>query len=200
MTWDLLEERFGLHELPVQGLLLDAQPVAPSDVLQTTLRRARRARLVNDRARGYRLIGPVLLELEELRSISVLPEVQMTAPDVGLCGTPDFLLSGSTTHKLIPLASIVVAKREDIDAGMPQCVAELYAAYLRHGHRPSRLYGCVTTGELWRFVCLLGETRGACQDKERYLVVETDKLLGAFCHIIDTTMAALGLPASSDLS
>lgn len=203
MTWDILEERYGLRELPSQSLLSGAPPVPPSDVLQKNLRRARRSRLINERARAYRLIDPVISELEDLRAgkISSLPEMPMAAPGVeGLCGTPDFIISGSTTHKFIPIISIVEAKREDIDAGIPQCVAELYASYLLNGRRPARLYGCVTTGDLWKFLCLTGETRGACQDTELYFVNEIDKLLGAFCQIIDTTLAALGSQESAELS
>ena len=195
MTWDILEERYGLRELPSQSLLSGAPPVPPSDVLQKNLRRARRSRLINERARAYRLIDPVISELEDLRAgkISSLPEMPMAAPGVeGLCGTPDFIISGSTTHKFIPIISIVEAKKDDIDVGMPQCAAELYASYLLNGERPERLYGCVTTGRDWQFLCLHGPSKQVQADLTMYYIVELPKLLGVFCHIVDTTLAALG--------
>jgi hypothetical protein len=143
MTWDILEERYHIREAPRQSLIVGAPPVAASAALIEYLRRARSARLINERARAYYLIHPVLAELEVLRPGEVfpLPEVSLQIESAeGLCGTPDFILSGSGTHKVVPIMVVEEAKREDIEAGLPQCAAELYAAYLLNGGRPSELY------------------------------------------------------------
>lgn len=197
MTWEMLEERHGIREAPRQSLVEGAQPVEPSPVLLETLRRARSARLINERARAYYLIHPVLAELAVLRAGKVfsLPEVPLQVEGAeGLCGTPDFILSGSSTHKIVPILVVVEAKREDIESGLPQCAAELYAAYLLNDSRPSELYGVVTTGMEWQFLRL--EVEGSVKrirvEKTAYMIAaELPAMLGAFCYIIDRALAAL---------
>jgi hypothetical protein len=41
--------------------------------------------------------------------------------------------AGNVRAKVIPIVTIVEAKHEDIEGGLPVCVAELYAAYLLNG-------------------------------------------------------------------
>ena len=55
--------------------------------------------------------------------------------------------------------AIVEAKRNDIDGGLGQCVAQMVAAAVyndRAGQPPAAVYGCVTTGEDWQFLGLSG--------------------------------------------
>jgi hypothetical protein len=65
----------------------------------------------------------------------------------------------------------------------------LRGRWQRHEHR--RLYGCATTGREWQFLCLTGRDRRVQQDMDIYYIVELPKLLGVFCHIVDTTLLAL---------
>lgn len=63
---------------------------------------------------------------------------------------------------------------------------------IRAVRTPSLLvYGCVTTGTEWKFLCLDGVTREVRVDDEIYLVNETARLLGVFCSIVDESLAAL---------
>lgn len=48
----------------------------------------------------------------------------------GLCGFCDFLVSRSPTMLTAPVLAVVEAKREDLTAGVAQCIAEMYAAAL----------------------------------------------------------------------
>src|SRR5437868_11661734 len=91
MTWDLLEEKYGIIYTINHVLFDGCAPVEPSPTLSENLRRGRRLRLANERAKAYRLIDPVLTELDTLRygQISTIPEVYMEAPGKeGLCGLP----------------------------------------------------------------------------------------------------------------
>lgn len=197
ITWDFLEDKHGLQEVQRQILFESVRPVEPSAAILTHMQRVRRTRLVNERARAYRLIDPILVELETLRPgrISSVPEARLTMKGMeGLCGNPDFIISGSTTHKLLPIVAIVEAKHDNIEDALPQCVAELYAAFLLNGSRPARLYGCVTTGTDWQFLVVEGHQKTACVDVDLYLLSDLSKLLGVFCHIIDVTLAALESP------
>jgi hypothetical protein len=58
-----------------------------------------------------------------------------------------------------PVAIIIEAKREDLNAAIPQCVAAMVAAQIfnqRHQKSISTIYGSVTTGSVWRFLQLTG--------------------------------------------
>src|SRR5215468_8250082 len=98
VTWDLLEERYGIQEGPRRILFDGVPPVEPSAAILTHLQRVRRTRLVNERARAYRLVDPILVELETLRhgEISSVPEARLSIKGMeGLSGMPDFIISGS---------------------------------------------------------------------------------------------------------
>jgi hypothetical protein len=58
------------------------------------------------------------------------------------------------------LVTIVEAKKNDIEAGLGQCVAQMVAARLFNERADQHLpavFGCVTTGETWQFLRLEGD-------------------------------------------
>jgi hypothetical protein len=195
MTFEILESQYGIVEGPRDVLFDDGLPDASvSAALLDFLQRARHAVMVNERARAYRLVAPILSELEELRKgkIMTFPEPPLEAKGVeGLRGNPDFVISGSRTPRLVPIAAIVEAKKDDTEPGLPQCIAELYASYLVNGNRPATLYGCVTTGHDWQFVRFDAERKKAHVDTRVYSVAEPGKLLGVLCYIVDAALAQL---------
>jgi hypothetical protein len=193
MTWDILEERYGIR-LRDGNLFEDCLPVEPTPTLVEVLRRARHFRLVNERARAHRLVDPVLAELEMLYEgkITTIPEMSLEVKDMeGLTGNPDFVISAGSTNKIVPIIAIVEAKKDDIDTGLPQCTAELYASYLLDKGVPRRLYGCVTTGSDWKFLCLDGGDKQVVVDRELYFIIEVPRLLGVFRRMVDLSLAAL---------
>ena len=193
MTWDILEEKHGIR---VQDSVLfeDAAPLDPSPTLVDYLHRGRHLRLANERARAHRLVDPVLYEIELLYKgkITTIPEPYLEAKGFeGLSGNPDFILSAGTTTKVVPIVAVVEAKKEDMDGGLPQCAAELYASYLLDKGVPSRLHGCVTIGTDWRFLSFDGETKQVVLDPTTYLISHLPRILGIFRAIIDVSLAAL---------
>jgi hypothetical protein len=193
MTWDILEERYGIR-LQEGNLLPDCPPAEPTPALVEILRRARHFRLVNERARAHRLVDPVLAELEMLYEgrITTIPEMSLEVKDVeGLTGNPDFVISAGSMNKIVPIVAIVEAKKDDIDAGLPQCAAELYASYLLDKGVPARLYGCVTTGTDWKFLYLDGGDKQVVVDREVYFINEVPRILGMLRRIVDLSLAAL---------
>lgn len=194
MTWDILEEKYGI--VPRLGTSLFENPklVQPSVALVENIRRGRRSRLVNERAKAQRLVDPVLSELENsyFGKIATIPEVSLEVKDVeGLSGTPDFVISASTTIKMLPIIAIVEAKKDDMDAAMPQCAAELHAANVLNKGRPRQVYGCVTIGTDWKFLCLRGEDKRLLVDTDFYFIDDLAKLLGVLSHIVDVSLADL---------
>jgi hypothetical protein len=193
MTWDILERNYGLRE--ADGVLFeDCPPLEPTPTLLENLRRARRFVLLNERARAHRLVDPVLAEIEmrfEGR-IFTIPEMYLEVKDVeGLSGNPDFVISAGSRTRIVPIVSVVEAKKDDIDAGLPQCAAELYAAYLLDKSVPRRLFGCVTIGTEWKFLCLDGDEKRVVVDRNSYLISEVPALLGVLRRIIELSLAEL---------
>ena len=137
-----------------------------------------------EKSRSEMIITPILLELTKQfpDRISLFSGVDFTVDsDLGLNGSCDFLISRSVEFLIVsaPAILIVEAKKENINAGLGQCVAEMYAAKLfneREGNQVSRIYGVVTTGEIWKFLMLEGQ---AVQiDLLEYFLNQVDKILG----------------------
>jgi hypothetical protein len=193
MTWDILEEKYGIR---VQDSVLfeDCASLEPSPTLVDYLHRGRNLRLANERARAHRLVDPVLYEIElhYKGKITTIPEPYLEVKGVeGLSGNPDFVLSAGTTTKVVPIVTVVEAKKEDMDGGLPQCAAELYASYLLDKGVPSRLYGCVTIGTDWRFLSFDGDLKQVVLDPTTYLINQLPRLLGIFRYILDVSLAAI---------
>ena len=80
-----------------------------------------------------------------------------------------------------PLAAVVEAKKNDIESGLGQCVAQLIGARIfneREGLPAEALHGCITTGEIWQFLRLEGPD--VLVDTRRYFLVEVSEILGIF--------------------
>ena len=108
-------------------------------------------------------------------------------PEQGLNGVCDFILSQSSEQLALtaPPVMLVEAKNENINACIPQCMAEMIAARLfneRENTMISTIYGCVTTGTVWKFLDYQGKILRV--DKEDYYIREVDKLLGIFSFIM----------------
>jgi transketolase C-terminal domain/subunit len=59
-----------------------------------------------------------------------------------------------------PTVIVVEAKKEDLNGGLGQCVAEMLAAqrFNEKNDNVNTIYGCVTTGNLWKFLKLEEQT------------------------------------------
>ena len=112
------------------------------------------------------IICPIFLELKDIfqQQISLFSGNEFTVDQsVGLNGVCDFLISKSPEQLFIeaPAMIVVEAKKEDINGGLGQCVAEMIAAQRfneKNGYFVNKLYGCVTTGNLWKFIKLEEQT------------------------------------------
>jgi activator of 2-hydroxyglutaryl-CoA dehydratase len=74
---------------------------------------------------------------------------------------------------------LVEAKKEDILAGLGQCVAEMVAAQIfneREGNEISVIYGTVTSGTNWKFLKLEGQVIEI--DLNEYYLSDVNKILG----------------------
>ena len=181
-----LKTRFGLKITEQDAMFVNVPAVPVSDLLRLSL--ARNSYLAlrkgSEKARSEFLIAPILAEAaEQAREQATLfsgEEFNVDAQQ-GLIGYCDFLFTRSprTIEIEAPVISIVEAKKEDISAGIPQCLAELVAAQIFNAQADrtiETLYGVVTTGEVWKFLRLQG--KDAVIDSNNYFLDQPEKIVG----------------------
>jgi hypothetical protein len=165
--------------------------ITPSAYLQTTIQRNLRRKLRSEKAKSEFLISPILSELEELNlsRFSLYSGYKFNVePKQGLSGFCDFVLSFEPTAFRIeaPVFCIVEAKNENLESGIPQCVAELYAAQIfnnRAGKSRPILYGAVTFGHEWKFIRFMDSE--AQVDTSVFYLNQLDQILGIMQYIVD---------------
>lgn len=167
-------------------LFSNVQAIAPSELLKLTLKETIPlvSAINTEKARSELLIAPILLETRRQLhyQVSLFSGVDfVVAPEQGLTGFCDFILSRSTEQYFIqaPVVTIVEAKNENIKAGLGQCIAEMVAAQLFNEKNCSEIqtvYGVVTTGQIWKFLKLEGKT--IFIDLSDYYIKEVERILG----------------------
>jgi hypothetical protein len=187
-----VKQEFGLTIQERESFLPIIQPVTPSDYLTETLRRnlALAIAVGTEKARSELLISPILVEVREIldRQISVFSGTDFTVDEsLGLNGICDFLITQSTEQLMIesPVVAIVEAKKEDLNSGMGQCIAEMIAAQKFNetsGTPRQTIYGTVTTGNVWRFLKL--QNRTVSIDLTDYAMPPVDQVLGILSYLV----------------
>ena len=137
-----------------------------------------------EKARSEMIIAPILIELrKQLNSeISFFSGIDFTIdPEKGLNGNCDFLISRSPELLILtePVIIIVEAKKENINGGLGQCVAEMLGARIfneREGNDIPAIFGAVTSGTNWRFLKLKDQVIEI--DLTEYDLREVNKILG----------------------
>lgn len=118
-----------------------------------------------EKSRSELIIAPILMEVRKLldHRVSLFSGVDFTVDaERGLNGNCDFLISRSPELLIVkaPVIAIVEAKKENINLGLGQCIAEMLAAKIfneREGNEITTIYGAVTTGDRWKFLKLEGK-------------------------------------------
>jgi hypothetical protein len=174
----------------------------PSPILANTLAETASLAMAihTAKARSALLITPVLLDLwrQAQSQISLFSGTEFTVDaERGLTGYCDYILSCSKAQLTVnaPVVMIVEAKNENIKGGLGQCVAEMIAAQMfnaREGNAIETIYGAVTTGEIWKFLKLMGAVT-SIDLSDYYLVRDADKILGILWQ-------GLGLPVFSTIA
>lgn len=185
-TLDDVKQKLGLSRREVEGLFADVPPAAPSAWLEETLREGASVALAvsTEKARSEWIIAPILLEVRRQRrgELSLFSGTEFNVDESrGLVGFCDWLVARSPEQLAIeaPVVALVEAKNENFRLGVPQCLAEMYAARLfneRRGHPRPAVHGAVTTGNVWRFLRLRGDV--AEVDRSEYYLREVDRVLG----------------------
>ncbi len=189
-TLESIRETFGITNKS-QPLFSPLPPLPLSADLQKALARARTLRLRSEKAKSEWIVAPVLTEIRDLTNdfFTIYSGENLPADEAaGLKGECDFILAKDTGTFDIdyPILSVVEAKRNDLDIGIPQCAAQLIGARIfneKKGVIIPTLYGCVTTGDDWVFMRLTGQELTI--DNRKYYLVEIGELLALFVKLID---------------
>ncbi|HAC63813.1 MAG TPA: hypothetical protein DCF68_09805 [Cyanothece sp. UBA12306] len=159
---EMIESNFGVTITDRINLFANIPTAEPSDFLKQTLQEnlALALAINTEKARSELIVTPILVELRKQFNyqISLFSGKEFNVDlDKGLAGFCDFLISQSPEQLLIkaPVVTLVEAKNDNIQAGLPQCMAEMIAAQTfneRRNNNISQVYGVVTTGTNWKFL------------------------------------------------
>ncbi|MEG4838434.1 hypothetical protein [Microcoleus sp. B9-D4] len=190
-TFQQLEERFGL-ELSLSPILsAKVVPVEPSEWLWRAIEISSNTAVTTVKERSERIISPILLEFRERnnRQFSVFSGWSFDVDaELGLNGECDFLMSSVPLafEIKVPVFALRETKGGEIESCLPQCAAQMVAAQLfnerEHNSIPA-VYGCVTTGVVWRFLKLEG--KNLIIDVDVYCLDNVPMILGVLQTIVN---------------
>ncbi len=143
-----------------------------------------------EKSRSEMIIAPILIAVIKYlkNQISLFSGIDFTVDFAqGLNGNCDFIISRSLELLILnaPVVTIVEAKKENINAGLGQCVAEMLAAKLfneREGNNIQTIYGIVTTGTNWKFLKLIEQVIEI--DLSEYYINDIGKIIGILSNIL----------------
>lgn len=162
-TLESAEAELGVRSQP-GNVFPNLQPVPVPAWLTELLARGMQLALVSEKARSEYIVAPLLLAVRDASggSVAILSGQRLDVDGARrLQGECDFLLARSEPVPRLraPLMAVVEAKKNDIEGGLGQCIAQMVAAQVyndRAGESIPAMYGCVTTGEDWQFLRLVG--------------------------------------------
>ena len=171
----------------------DIARAAVNDFLKESLERFQPLAIDSKKAKSEFIIAPTLAELHAhfKDEISLLSGINLNVDSKrGREGFCDFIVSAGVQQFFLtaPIFIVVEAKRDNILAGLGQCMATMYAADLfnkQAGQERTVLYGTVTAGQLWRFIKLENQT--AYIETQDYFIRDIELLLGILISIIKSS-------------
>jgi len=182
---DDVKQRLGVVLCETVDLFGEVPPIAPSSLLEETLRDSAPIALAvsTEKSRSEMIIAPILLEVRRRHAgkVSLFSGTEFNVDESrGLVGYCDWLLARSPEQLAIeaPVLAVVEAKNENLRQGVPQCIAEMVAAQsfnLKRG-LDRQVHGAITTGDVWRFMRLQGSRVEI--DLTMYYLHQVEKILG----------------------
>jgi hypothetical protein len=199
-TLDKVKKEFNLTLSDKIDMFTDKPELKCSELLMEILRDNVPLALASntEKSRSEMIISPILIELRKQLNyqISLFSGIDFTIePTKGLNGNCDFLISRSPELLIVstPVITLVEAKKENLNAGLGQCVAEMLAAQLfneRENNAINTIYGVVTTGTVWKFLKLTGQFVEV--DLSEYYLNNVNKILGILASFISSQQDSLG--------
>ena len=191
-TVEQVVDRFSLDFVEQELFLNLEETIHLSSWLLETLAKGKKFALTtsSEKAKSEFIIAPILLEVEAHfpSKLAIYSGKNLESDrDEGLVGECDFIIGKGSISTFIstPIMAIVEAKRDNLENGLGQCAAQMYGAIYynqKHGETIDKVYGCVTTGNLWQFLKL--ENKLLTLDRAVFYLNELDRILSCFSTII----------------
>lgn len=190
-TIQQIRKQFAMEICETPSLFPHISPVLPGDMLHQFLERQipLAEAIGTEKAKSEFIIAPILAEIRELthHQISLFSGIEFNIDEEhGLSGRCDYILSKSSMQFSVtaPVLMMVAAKNDNINSGLGQCMAEMVAAQrfnAAEGNETDIVYGCVTTGSVWRFLSL----KGSCItiDEKQYFIESLETVLGILLYV-----------------
>jgi hypothetical protein len=183
-------ETLGL-KIQQTSFVSNVKPLEPTDFLRGLLAVNTKRVQRTEKAKSEFIIAPILYEiaLNNEHTISFFSGYNFDVDkSLGLKGFCDFLFAKIPNSPFIkaPVFCIAEAKNDNLETGIAQCIAEMYAAKLfneKHNCFIENIYGCVTTGYIWQFLKL--ENTVVLQDETIYALSDLPKILGILQYIVE---------------
>jgi hypothetical protein len=191
-TINQVRKQFEMQIAEAPNLFANVTPVAPSEILRILLARdiSLAEAIGTEKAKSEFIVAPILAELRARteQRISLFSGLEFNIDEAqGLTGRCDYIISLSPLQFSLtaPVLMMVEAKNDNINEGLGQCMAEMIAAQRfnqQESNPPRTIYGCVTTGSVWRFLQL--QEKQIWIDDKQYFIDDLDVVLGVLFHIV----------------
>ena len=157
-----LREQLSINDIMSHWLPKGLKRFEPSLNLLESLLDAAEEALGTEKAKSEYVVAPILQELRKQNpnKFSSFSGYQFDVDSkLNLTGFCDFILSANPQKMEIdaPIFCLVEAKNDNVEKGIAQCGAEMYAAKLfndKQGKSRPIIFGCVTTAFSWAFLKL----------------------------------------------
>ncbi len=185
-------------DVSLKSWLLESYPDFGIDsFLLQILDEARLEPLNSEKARSELITSPVLKALRRRNpnKFSFFSGYQFNVEKkLDLTGFCDFIFSLVPNKLTIqnPVFFVVEAKKDDVEEGLGQCGAEMYAAQLfneRAENSNKVIYGCVTTAFSWAFLKLEGKNLYIDPNYVPLTFTEPHRVLAVLQWILDESLA-----------
>lgn len=186
---DDIAAKFGVQNR-TERLFSTIKSIEISEKMRENLDLAAELPVRSEKAKSETIVFPLLVELRRQNNkyFTIYSGDTLNADEkAGLKGECDFILA-KDVHSFTmnyPIIQVVEAKKNDIEVGVPQCAAQLIGAKIfneKKGIQVEKIYGCVTTGDEWLFMCL---EKDIIIDTRKYYLTEMPEIMGIFQFIID---------------
>lgn len=192
-----LQKEFGINDIQEAWLPTQFNAFVPSSLLLEILAEAAYEPLQTEKAKSESVVAPVLKELRRKNPHHVSSfsgfELMVDAKR-GLNGYCDFILA-SVPQKIeltSPIFCLVEAKKDNIEKGLAQCGAEMYAATLYNSIKetPKKvMYGCVTNAFSWCFLKLENNILSIDPNYVPLTFLEPHRVLAVLQWILTTSLS-----------
>jgi hypothetical protein len=181
-----IKKEFGIQTVEAGRFIPPTSDIEPSQMLHSILENYVPWAIAvgSEKAKSEMIVAPVLLEIKQIlhSKISVFSGRDFTVD------ASDFLISRSPEQLEIEAPAIVLveAKRDSLNSGLGQCMAEMIAAQRfnqqNEVHTPT-IYGATTSGTAWRFLKLEDQT--VTIDLTDYALSPIERLLGMLTWMVE---------------